>query len=62
MAQYDGIQTFSATTLRGRAELGERVTAWIKAARVEVIDRQVLQSSGDAYHCITIVLFWRLAR
>lgn len=60
MRAFDGIQVFSATKARERAELGERITAWIQAHRdLDLVDKVVVQSSDAEFHCLTIVLFWR---
>lgn len=61
MVKFDGLQVFSATMQHDRAVLGEKVTAWIadNKSRVDVVDIEVHQSSDSAYHCITIVLYFR---
>lgn len=60
MRAFDGLKIFTATKAREREELGEAVTAWIRAhPQVEIVDRQVLQSSDNEFHCLTVVLFYR---
>lgn len=56
-----GVKVFSATMQRDRDSLGERVTAWIEQhVDKQIVDKQVLQSSDSAFHCLTIVLFYVL--
>lgn len=56
---FDGVKVFSATKFRDRDELGEVVEDWLSRNDVEVVDKQVRQSSDNAFHCLTIVLFYR---
>lgn len=59
---FDGVKVFSATKQKERDELGEQVTAWLTARRddIEVVGREVSQSSDNAFHCLTITLFYRV--
>jgi hypothetical protein len=57
---FTGVRVFSATKAKEREELGEQVTRWLRAnADLEIVDRTVVQSSDDEFHCLTIVLFYR---
>lgn len=57
---FDSLKVFSATMFQDRARLGEKVTEWLAAnAGVRVIEMTVTQSSDAAFHCITIVVFYR---
>ena len=58
---FDAVKIFSATKQKERDALGEVVTAWLEAqaGHIEVVDKIVKQSSDSAFHCITIVLFYR---
>lgn len=58
---FDAVKVFSATKQKERDDLGEQVTRWLDAhtGRIEITDKIVTQSSDSAYHCITIVLFYR---
>jgi len=57
---FTGVKVFSATKAKEREELGENVTRWLKSnSDLEVVDRQVLQSSDNEFHCYTLVLFYR---
>jgi hypothetical protein len=51
---------FTASTASERSNLGQRVTGWLEAhASVIVTDAVTVQSSNAAWHCVTIVLFYR---
>jgi len=57
---FTGVKVFSATKAKEREELGETITRWLRAnPDLEVVDRVVLQSSDDEFHCLSIVLFHR---
>jgi hypothetical protein len=56
---FTGVKVFSATKAKDREELGDAVTRWLKAnPGVEVVDRRILQSSDNEFHCLTVVLFF----
>ena len=58
--EFNGIQVFSATMVKDRDQLGERVTDWIRRnPKKKIVDRVVTQSSDHAFHCISITLFYR---
>jgi folate-dependent tRNA-U54 methylase TrmFO/GidA len=55
----DGLKVFSATLSRDRHKLGETVTKWIDDhPAYEIVDKIVTQSSDDAFHCISVSLFY----
>jgi hypothetical protein len=57
---FTGVKVFSATKAKERDELGEVVTRWIRSnPDVEIVDREVRQSSDDEFHCLSIILFFR---
>jgi hypothetical protein len=59
-AAFDGVKIFSATKAGDRAVLGDRITGWLaEHPEYEIVDKEVTQSSDDAFHCIAITLFWR---
>lgn len=59
---YNGVKVFSATLARERNELGDRLTDWLRAnPGVEVVETKTLQSSDTAFHCLTLVVFYRAA-
>ena len=58
--RYTGCKVFSATKSADRAALGDVLTEWLRQnAQLEVVDTVTLQSSDNAYHCFTIVVFTR---
>lgn len=57
---YTAAKVFSATISKERETLGDKLSAWLQAhPGVEVVDTAPLQSSDNAFHCITIVVFYR---
>ena len=56
----DWVKVFSATKHKERDELGEVVTRWLrnKKGTIELVDKQVRQSSDSEYHCVTIIVFY----
>jgi hypothetical protein len=59
--RFDAVKVFSATTGGERERLGERITQWIRSQPrpIVLVDRAVVQSSDERFHCVTIVLFYR---
>lgn len=59
-AGISGCKVFTATRAREREELGEAVTRWLAAhPDVEAVRTDVMQSSDAAYHCLSIVCWFR---
>ena len=57
---FTGVKVFSATKAKEREDLGEQVTRWLRANQdLEVVDRHVMQSSDNEFHCLTVVIFYR---
>jgi hypothetical protein len=57
---FTGIKVFSTTMLQERARLGDVITQWLSThPELEVVDKEVRQSSDSAFHCLTITLFTR---
>lgn len=57
---FTGVKIFSATKAREREEISDRITDWIAANRnLEIVGKDVLQSSDNAFHCLTIVLYYK---
>ena len=54
-------KVFSATKASDRAVLGDAVTAFLANAKEvkEVVDRNVLLSSDNEFHCLTIVIWYK---
>jgi len=60
---WEGCKVFSATKAREREALGEDITRWKRDnPDMEIVDREVLQSSDREFHCLTIVIFYRRKR
>jgi hypothetical protein len=55
------VKVFSATMARDREFLGEKISDWLAAnqlsyAKVKRLD--VNQSSDEAFHCLSIIIWW----
>lgn len=61
-AKWTGVKVFSATMNKDRDRLGETVTDWIRASKVDVVETVVTQSSDEAFHCVTITIFFNEKR
>ena len=58
-APFNGVKVFSATMAQDRDHLGEKITAWLaEHPGVRVVDKIVTQSSDEAFHCLSITLFY----
>jgi hypothetical protein len=58
---YDGARVFSATKALEREGLGNKLTDWLEAnPDKEVVDTVVRQSSDRQFHCLSIIVFYRL--
>ena len=57
---FNAVKIFSATMAPERDNLGDKVTAWLRAhPNCQVTDTIVTQSSDAAFHCLAItVFFW----
>lgn len=54
------VKTFSATMAKDRDRLGDEVTEWIEDQDdFHVVEIRTIQSSDNAYHCLTIIVFGR---
>jgi folate-dependent tRNA-U54 methylase TrmFO/GidA len=57
---FTGVKVFSTTLARDRESMGENITRWLKEnPNLEIVDREVTQSSDKEFHCLTITLFYR---
>jgi hypothetical protein len=65
VSAFSGVKVFGATMFAQRQTLGEAVTQWLEEARkrpgFEVVDIVVRQSSDDAFHLTSIVIFYNEA-
>jgi hypothetical protein len=55
-----GVKVFSTTLARDREVLGETITRWIADhPDLEILEKQVRQSSDRQFHCLSVTLFYR---
>jgi hypothetical protein len=60
MAGFTGLKVFSTTLARDRDSMGEQIGRWLaEHPELEVVDREIRQSSDKEFHCLSIVLFYR---
>ena len=60
MTNFTGVKVFSTTLARDRENMGENITRWLKEnPNLEIVDKEVTQSSDKEFHCLTITLFYR---
>ena len=60
MIPFTGVKVFSTTLARDRDALSDRITQWIRDnPQLEVVDKNVTQSSDNEFHCLTIIFFFR---
>lgn len=58
--QFSGVKVFSTTLARDREVMGENITKWLKEnPNIEIVDKEVTQSSDKEFHCLTITFFYR---
>ena len=58
--RFNGVKIFSATMFADRAQLGDKVTAWIADHPSYVLTEMIVTQSSDAsFHCIAISVFYR---
>lgn len=57
---FTGMKVFSTTLARDREQMGDQITKWLKDnPSLEIVDKQVTQSSDKEFHCLSITLFYR---
>lgn len=58
--QFTGVKVFSTTLARDREVMGENITKWLKEnPNIELVDKEVTQSSDKEFHCLTVTLFYK---
>lgn len=63
MEKFTGVKVFSATKAREREEIGDIITQWIRDnPAIEIVEKTILQSSDNEFHCLTITFFYRGTR
>jgi hypothetical protein len=59
MVDYRGAKVFTATKAKERAELGDQITEWLmQNPQVIVKHTEVVQSSDNEFHCLSIIIFY----
>lgn len=62
LSSYTHVKVFAASKSVERGELGDKVTQWLaENPGIELVEKEVRQSSDDQFHCLTITLFYRLS-
>lgn len=57
---FSGVKVFAASMAAERAQLGDRVTAWLEShPELEPTEIVVTQSSDSSYHCLAFSVFYR---
>ncbi len=60
MPLFTGVKVFTTTLARDREAMGENIGRWLSEhPDLEVVDKQVTQSSDREFHCLSITLFYR---
>ena len=60
MTGFTGVKVFSTTLARDREAMGDAIGRWLADhPELEVVDREVTQSSDDEFHCLSITFFYR---
>jgi hypothetical protein len=60
MKEFTGVKVFTTTLARDREAMGEAVRRWLaEHPELEVVDKDVRQSSDRAFHCLSIVVYTR---
>jgi hypothetical protein len=63
MKEFSGVKVFTTTLARDREAMGEHIGRWIaEHPELEVVDKQVTQSSDREFHCLSITFFYRERR
>ncbi len=63
MVSFTGVKVFSTTLARDREAMGESIGRWLaENPGLEIVDREVRQSSDREFHCLSITLFYRERR
>lgn len=56
---FTDVKVFSVSTYGARLELSDRINEWLAQNRdIEIVDKEILQSSDASFHCYTLTLFF----
>jgi hypothetical protein len=54
------VKVFSATKFNDRNSMGDQITRWLNQEPAKLVDDVVVkQSSDEAFHCLSIIYFYR---
>lgn len=60
MVSFTGVKVFTTTLARDREAMGDTIGRWLaEHPDLEVVDREVTQSSDREFHCLSITFFYR---
>jgi hypothetical protein len=60
---FTGVKVFTTTLARDREGMGEHISRWLaEHPDLEIVSREVTQSSDKEFHCLSITLFYRERR
>jgi hypothetical protein len=60
MKEFTGVKVFTTTLARDREGMGDHIGRWLSDhPDIEVVDKQVTQSSDREFHCLSITFFYR---
>ncbi len=60
---FDGMMVFSASKHTDRERMSADVTAWRQRnASVTITDVRTMQSSDNEFHCVTVIVFYKLKK
>jgi hypothetical protein len=63
MESFTGVKVFSTTLARDREVMGDTISRWLaQNPGLEIVDKVVTLSSDQAFHCLSITLFYRERR
>ncbi len=60
MQAFTGVKVFTTTLARDREGMGEAIGRWVaEHPELEIVAKNVTQSSDSEFHCLSITLFYR---
>ena len=60
MPAFTGVKVFTTTLARDREAMGESISRWLaEHPELEMVAKNVTQSSDSEFHCLSITLFYR---
>ncbi len=63
MPAFTGVKVFTTTLARDREAMGENIGRWLaEHPELEIVGKNVTQSSDREFHCLSLTLFYRERR